>query len=74
LTSQTGFYLLFIPGLAVVTVAIGFIFSAFAFNQGEFQPGTKRGLLSLVVVVLFISILGVLAFQMDHLDLPRPGA
>jgi hypothetical protein len=72
--SQPGYYLLFIPGLAVVTVAIGFVFSAFAFNQGEFQPGTKRGLFSLVVVVLFISVLGGLAFQMDHLNLPRPGA
>jgi multisubunit Na+/H+ antiporter MnhB subunit len=71
---QTGYYLLFIPGLAVVAVAVGFVFLAFAFNQGEFQPGTKRGLFSLVVVVLFISILGVLAFQMDHLNLPRPGA
>jgi hypothetical protein len=72
--SQTGYYLLFIPGLAVVAVAVGFVFSAFAFNQGEFQPGTKRGLFSLVVVVLFITILGVLAFRMDHLSLPRPGA
>jgi hypothetical protein len=71
--SQTGYYLLFLPGLAVVTVAVGFVFSAFAFNQGEFQPGTKRGLFSLVVVVIFVSILGALAFQMDHLNLPRPG-
>ena len=72
--SQTGYYLLFILGLTVVTVAVGLVFSAFAFNQGEFQPGTKRGLFSLVVVVLFISVLGVLAFHMDHLNLPRPGA
>jgi hypothetical protein len=72
--SGDGYYLLFIPGLAIVTVAAGFVFSAFAFNQGEFQPGTKRGLFSLVVVVLFVTILGVVAFQLDHLNLPRPGA
>jgi hypothetical protein len=72
--SGDGYYLLFIPGLAIVSVAAGFVFSAFAFNQGEFQPGTKRGLFSLVVVVLFVTILGVVAFQLDHLNLPRPGA
>ncbi len=72
--SGDGYYLLFIPGLAVVTIAIGFVFSAFAFNQGEFQPGTRKGLFSLVVVVLLITVLGVLAFHADHLNLPRSGA
>jgi hypothetical protein len=72
--SQTGYYLLFIPGLAVVTVAVGFVVSAFAFNQGEFQAATKRGLFSLVVVVLALTVMALLAFQLDHLNLPRPGA
>jgi len=72
--SGDGYYLLFIPGLAIVTVAVGFVFSAFAFNQGEFQPGTKRGLFSLVVVLLLIAVLGVVAFHTDQLNLPRPGS
>lgn len=72
--SQDGFYLLFIPGLTLVAVALGFTLSAFAFNQGEFQPGTRRGLFSLVVVLAALVVLGVLAFHLDHLDLPAPGA
>jgi hypothetical protein len=72
--SQTGFYLLFIPGLTILSVSAGFVVSVFAFNQGEFQPGTKRGLVTLVAVVVFITVLTVLAFQLDHLNLPRPGA
>ena len=70
--SDSGFYLLFVPGLAVATVALGFTFAAFALNQGEFQPGTRRGLLSLVVVLVLAAVLGLLAFQLDHLNLP-PG-
>jgi hypothetical protein len=68
--SEAGFYLLFVPGLAVATVALGFTFAAFALNQGEFQPATKRGLLSLVVVLVAAAALGVLAFHLDHLNLP----
>jgi uncharacterized membrane protein YadS len=70
--SQAGFYLLFVPGLAVVTVALGFTFSAFAMSQGEFQPATRWGLLSLVLALLLAVVLGVLAFHLDHLNLP-PG-
>ena len=72
--SGDGFYLLFIPGLTIVSASLGVIVSIFAFNQGEFQPGTKRGLFSLVVVLAFIAVLGVVAYQLDHLNLPRPGA
>jgi len=68
--SQTGFYLLFVPGLAVVAVAAGFTFAAFAMRQGEFQPATRRGLLSLVVVLVVAAVLGVMAYQLDHLNLP----
>jgi hypothetical protein len=70
--SESGFYLLFVPGLAVATIALGFTFAAFALNQGEFQPATKRGLVSLVVVLMLAAVLGVLAFHLDHLTLP-PG-
>jgi hypothetical protein len=69
--SQGGFYLLFVPGLAVVTVAVGFTFAAFAMNQGEFQPSTRRGLVSLVVVLAIAAVLGVMAYQLDHLNLPQ---
>jgi hypothetical protein len=71
--SESGFYFLFLPGLALATVALGFTFAAFALNQGEFQLSTKRGLLSLVLVLVLVAVLGVLAFQLDHLNLP-PGA
>ncbi len=72
--SQDGFYLLFIPGLTLVAVALGFTLSVFAFNQGEFQPGTRRGLFSLGMVLLVLVVFGLLAFQLDHLNLPKPGA
>jgi len=68
--SQEGFYLLFIPGLTVTAVVIGFTFSVFALNQGEFQPATRKGLLSLVLVLLLAVVLGVLAVRLDHLNLP----
>jgi hypothetical protein len=71
--SQEGFYLLFIPGLTVTAVAIGFTFSIFALNQGEFQPATRKGLLSLVTVVLLAVVLGLLAVRLDHLNLPPRG-
>ena len=71
--SQEGFYLLFVPGLTLTAVAIGFTFAIFALNQGEFQPATRKGLASLVTVVLLAAILGVLATRLDHLNLP-PGA
>jgi hypothetical protein len=70
--SAEGFYLLFIPGLTVTAVVIGFTLSVFAFNQGEFQPATRKGLLSLVVVLLLAVVLGVIAVRLDHLNLP-PG-
>jgi hypothetical protein len=72
--SQTGFYLLFIPGLTIVSASLGTLVAIFAFNQGEFQAATKKGLFSLVVVVLLLAVLGLLAFNFDHLNLPRPGA
>ena len=68
--SQSGFYLLFIPGLAVATVAVGFNFVAFSMNQGEFQPSTRRGLVSLALVLLLAAVIGVMAYHLDHLNLP----
>lgn len=71
--SQEGFYLLFIPGLTLTAVAIGFTFAIFALNQGEFQPATRKGLASLVMVLLLAAVLGVLAVRLDHLNLPPRG-
>lgn len=72
--STEGFYLLFVPGIAVVTLAAGFTFAAFAMNQGEFQPSTRRGLFSLVMVLVAIAALSLLALHLDHLNLPGRGA
>ncbi|MFY9614722.1 MAG: hypothetical protein WAT58_04920 [Candidatus Dormiibacterota bacterium] len=67
------FYLLFVPLLAVVALGVGVGFSVLAFTQGAFQPETKRGLVSLVVVVVLAVALGVLAFKIDHPALPVAG-
>jgi hypothetical protein len=64
------FFLVFIPGLTIGAVAISFALSAFAMTQGPFLPDTRRGLLSLVGVVLVGTALFVLAFQLDHPTLP----
>ena len=70
--SQDGFYFLFIPGLTVATVAVAFTFVAFAMNQGEFRPATRRGLFSLVLVLVVGAVLALTAIRLDHLNLP-PG-
>jgi hypothetical protein len=67
------FYLLFIPGLALVVLGIGFGFTALAYTQGPFQSTTKRGLLSMTAVVVIAVALAALAFKIDHPALPRPG-
>jgi hypothetical protein len=67
---QTGFYLLFIPGLMLATLAVSFAFAAFAFTQGPFQRETKRGLISLTVVIALAAALFALAFNVDHPGLP----
>lgn len=70
---RTGFYLLFIPGLALATLGTGLAFTVLAYTQGPFQPATKRGLISMTVVVVIVVALGVLAFKIDHPALPRLG-
>ena len=35
----------------------GFATAAFAMTQGEFQPATRRGLFSLIVVLLLLVVL-----------------
>ena len=67
------FFLVFIPGLTIAAFAIGLGFSALAFTQGAFRPATKRGLVTLTVVIALAVALGVLAFQIDHPVLPHPG-
>jgi hypothetical protein len=68
------FFLVFIPGFTIAAFAIGLGFSVLAFTQGPFQPATKRGLVTLTVVVVLAVALGVLAFRIDHPALPHPGA
>ena len=70
---QQLFFLLFIPGLTITAFAIGIGFSVLAFTQGSFQPETKRGLVSLTVVIVLAVALGVLAFKIDHPPLPLAG-
>lgn len=54
---QTGFFLLFVPGLTVAATLTGFTMSAFAMTQGEFRQATRRGLVSLVIILLAIACL-----------------
>ena len=70
---QNLFFLLFIPGLTLAAFAVGIGLAALAFTQGTFQPETKRGLLSLTVVLVVAVALGVLAFKIDHAALPIAG-
>jgi hypothetical protein len=50
----------------------GFATAAFAMTQGEFQPATKRGLFTLIVVLLLLVLLFVTAKSWTHITLP-PG-
>lgn len=49
---------------------MGFAVSAFAMTQGEFQPGTRRGLFSLVLALAVLAILVFSGVKMTHLTLP----
>ena len=69
--NQTDFYLVFVPGLTLTVVALSFAFAAFAFTQGPFQPSTRKGLLSLTLVLLLVVGVFFLAFKLDHPVLPR---
>ncbi|MGI8610468.1 MAG: hypothetical protein ACR2MY_14800 [Candidatus Dormibacteria bacterium] len=50
----------------------GFAASAYAMTQGEFQPATRRGLVSLALALAVLAVLLVSGWQLDHLHLP-PG-
>lgn len=63
------FFLVFVPGLTVSAVVIGFLFSVLALRQGEMQKGTKRGLLSLALTLVLLAALFLIAFRFDHLEL-----
>jgi hypothetical protein len=68
---RQGFYLLFIPGLAILAFAIGVGFSVLAYVQGPFKSETKRGLISMTLVTLVAIGLGLLAYNLDHPALPK---
>ncbi|MFN2465371.1 MAG: hypothetical protein ABR598_03795 [Candidatus Dormibacteria bacterium] len=51
-------------------VLVAFGLSAWAMTQGEFQPGTRRGLFSLVLVVLLLAGVIVSSTRLTHLNLP----
>lgn len=67
------FYLVFIPGFTLIAFGVGVALSVLAYRQGAFQPETKRGLVSLAVVLVLAVALGVLAFRIDHPALPTGG-
>jgi multisubunit Na+/H+ antiporter MnhB subunit len=71
--NPTAFYLLFIPGVALTVIAGSFVLMAFAMTQGEFEPETRRGLVSLTVVLILAVLLFVLAKALDHPGLPHGG-
>ena len=56
---RTGFSLLFVPGLTVGAIAVAFAFAFFAMRQGPIQRATKRGLFSLVTVLVLGAALAV---------------
>jgi len=47
------------------------VFAAFAMTQGEFQPATRRGLASLVVVLLVTAGTFAAALKLNHVILPH---
>jgi hypothetical protein len=53
-------------------VAVGFLSTAFAMTQGEFQPGTRRGLASLIAALLLLAALFLSGISFTHINLP-PG-
>ena len=67
------FFLVFIPGLTVTAVVIGFLFAALALTQGEMRASTKRGLVSLVGTVVVVAVLFYVAFHVDHNALSHAG-
>ena len=50
----------------------GFATAAFAMTQGEFQPGTKRGLFTLIVILLLLTVMILSGRTLTHIHLP-PG-
>ena len=56
-----------------MAVVLGFGASAFAMSQGEFQPTTRRGLVSLVLALFVLAVLLYSGKTLVHLHLP-PGA
>jgi hypothetical protein len=50
----------------------GFAAAVFAMTQGEFQPGTRRGLFSLLVVSGLLVLMFVTGRSWTHIHLP-PG-
>jgi len=68
--TTTGFYLVFVPGLTVATVAVAFTMAFFAMSQGPFQRTTLRGLASLIGAVVVLAVMFVVALKTDHLHLP----
>jgi flagellin-like protein len=69
--SQTSFYLVFVIGVTLLAVAGGFTLAAFAMTQGEFQPETRRGLASLIGVLLLVGIVVLSALKLNHVVLPH---
>ena len=53
-------------------MALGFAATVFATTQGEFQPETRSGLVSLVLALVFLAILLYSGITWDHIHLP-PG-
>ena len=54
-------------------MSLGFGAAAFAMTQGEFQPTTRRGLVSLLLALFVLAVLLYSGKTLVHLHLP-PGA
>jgi hypothetical protein len=69
---RNGFYLLFVPALTVAAMLTGFLMAAFAMTQGEFRNATKRGLVSLAIMLVAITGLFLSARRYPP-ELPNSG-
>jgi hypothetical protein len=58
--------------LTLGAVVLGFAAAAFAMTQGEFQPSTRSGLVSLVAALIVLAVLLFSGITWDHIRMP-PG-
>ena len=56
--------------MTIAAVTVGFLTTAFAMSQGEFRPGTRFGVFSLVLALVLLVALFLSGINFTHLSLP----